>query len=219
MINVLLLDDHASFRQALTLVCDREPDISVVGQGGSLAEGRRLLSEITAALDVVVLDLDLPDGNGRDFLSDLGAARSAASVLVLTGSTNRVDAARAVESGASGVLSKLSGIEEIIDAIRRLGQGEHLLSPRDFKELLRIANEDRDTSMEAHRRLSELTMREREVLQALSDGLSDRQISDRLNITPDTARKHVVNILGKLAVSSRLQAVLFAARNGAVQLR
>lgn len=212
MIRVLLLDDHASFRQALAMVCGREPDITVVGQGGSLAEGRQLLGDIEA-IDVVVLDLELPDGNGRNFMSALRAARTAAAVLVLTGSKNQVDVARAVEAGASGVLSKLAGIEEIIDAVRRLGQGDHLLSPREFAELLQIANEDREASFDAQRRLGQLTTRELEVLQALSDGLSDKQISERLSITPDTARKHVVNILGKLSVTSRLQAALFAVRN------
>ncbi|MDP9381353.1 MAG: response regulator transcription factor [Chloroflexota bacterium] len=214
MTRILFVDDHASFRQALALICSREPDMTVVGQAGSLQDARGMLDGV----DVLVLDLDLPDGNGREIIGDLQAVNSNARVLVLTGSVNKLDLAQAVEAGADGVIRKLAGIEEIVTAIRRLSQGEHLLSPRDFMDSLRLTNQHRELHQDAQTKIGRLTAREREVLQSLAEGMSDKEIADQLHITADTARKHVVNILGKLGVDSRLQAVLFAVRNNAVEL-
>ena len=214
MIRVLLVDDHASFRQPLAFIMGREPDIAVVGQAGSLAEA----SLMVEGVDVAIVDLDLPDGNGVDLISDLRSANSNGAVVVLTASVDRVELARAVEAGSAGILHKSVRIEEIIDAVRRLSEGEYLLAPTEAVELLRLAGRRREQSREAQKALEQLTPRERDVLQALAVGSSDKEIALQLHISTETVRTHMVNILGKLGVDSRLQAVIFALRHGAVQI-
>ncbi len=209
MIRVLLVDDHTSFRQPLAFMMEREPDLTVVGQAGSLAEGRRLLPEV---VDVAVVDLHLPDGSGLDLVRDLYNANRYGMVMVLTALTDRRIYARALEAGASAVLHKSSGIKAIIDAVRRLGQGEPLMSPREVIDLLGLSGERREQSREAQAAFARLTQREREVLQALGDGCNDNEIAERLSVTAEAARTHIVNILGKLGVASRLQALALAVR-------
>ena len=215
MIRILLVDDHASFRQPLAFMLNREPDFTVVAQAGSLDEARGLLNE---EVDVAVVDLVLPDGNGATLVRDLRAANSHSQVLVLTASVDRRDLARAVEAGASGVMNKSAAIEEIISAIRGLSAGEQLMSPRELVDLLRLAVQQREEDRDAELALGRLTPREREVLQSLAEGLNDREIGQQLHVSTETVRTHMVNILGKLGVESRLQALVYALRHGAVTI-
>ncbi len=214
MTRVLLVDDHAAFRQPLAFMVDREPDLDVVGQAGSLAEARPQL----VGIDIMVVDLDLPDGNGRELIAELGAADPAALALVLTASGTALERALAVEAGAAAVLHKSASLAEIIGAIRRVAAGEQLLPPAEVVALLRLAGRGRESDREARAAISRLTAREREVLQALAEGLNDKEIAGRLSISADTARNHMMNILGKLGVNSRLQALIFAVRHGVVRL-
>ncbi len=214
MIRVLLVDDHAAFREPLAFMIGREPDLTVVGQAGSLAEARPQL----AGADVLVVDLDLPDGNGIELIRELRAANRRGLALVLSASGDERDRARAVEAGAAGLLHKSTQLATIIDAIRRLVAGEQLLPPQEVIELLRLAGQARERDREAQLALGRLTAREREVLQALAEGLTDKEIAERLHVSHDTARNHMVNILGKLGVNSRLQVLVFALRHGAVRL-
>ncbi|MER3406782.1 MAG: DNA-binding response regulator, partial [Chloroflexota bacterium] len=165
-----------------------------------------------------IVDLGLPDGDGVVLIEELRRVNPRAAVLVLTASTDRRHLARAVEAGAVGLLHKSVEVAEIIAAIRRLGAGEWLLTPREIFELLRLAGQQRELCREAEVALARLTAREQEVLQALADGLSDREIAARLHISPETVRTHMGNILSKLGVQSRLQALVFAIRHGAVTI-
>jgi DNA-binding NarL/FixJ family response regulator len=214
VIRVVLVDDHASFREPLAFMMGREPDIAVAGQAGTLAEARGLLQGV----DVAVIDLALPDGNGLELVRELRAANPHGTMLVLTASTSRQDMARAVAAGAAGVLHKSAGIAEIMSAVRRLGAGEQLLSLREIVELFGQADRDRARERAARAALGGLTAREREVLQTLAYGLSDKEIAQRLHVTTETVRTHMVNILGKLGVESRLQALVYAVRHGAVKI-
>lgn len=214
MNRVLLVEDHATFREPLAFMFDWEPDFEVVAQAGSLAEARRMLDGI----DLAVVDLDLPDGDGTELIGELRATNPHGMVLVLTASAQREVHARAVEAGAAGVLHKTARIKEVIDAARRLVAGEALLSTDEIIELLRLADRRREQDREAQRTIKQLTPREREVLQLLAEGLSDKEISARLYVGSGTVRNHVVSIFGKLGVHSRLQALLFAARHGLVDI-
>jgi DNA-binding NarL/FixJ family response regulator len=215
MIRVLLVDDHTAIRQALGFLFNQEPDFTVVGQVGSLAEARMRLSGV----DVAIVDLDLPDGHGVSLVRDLREANPKGMVLILTGSNNRLEYARAVEAGAAGIIHKSAQASAIIDAARRLNEGEFLLSPSEIIELLRLAGQHREQNHETQTAFSRLTPREREVLSALADGLNDKEIAQRLSISPETQRTHIVNLLGKLGVHSRLQALVLAVRNGVVSIR
>jgi DNA-binding NarL/FixJ family response regulator len=211
---VLLVEDHATFREPLAFMFDREPEFEVVAQAGSLAEARRMLDGI----DLAVVDLDLPDGNGTDLIGELRAVNPHGMVLVLTASAEREVHARAVEAGAAGVLHKAVRIKEVIDAARRLVAGETLLSTDEVIELLRLADRRRERDREAQQAIEGLTPREQEVLRLLAEGLSDKEIAQRLYVGSGTVRSHVVNIFGKLGVHSRLQALVFAVRHGLVDI-
>jgi DNA-binding NarL/FixJ family response regulator len=213
---ILLVEDHASFRQALAFMLERESEFEVVGQVGSVAEARALDRQSLEDVEVAIVDLALPDGDGLDLLEDLS---SRTVTLVLSASLETGRFARAVESGASGVLHKSTAINEIVDAVRRLKAGEALLSPGDVIEMLRFVNRERQEELSVRRAVERLTPREREVLQALAEGLESKEIADKLNVTVETERTHMVNILHKLGVHSRLQALVFAARHGVVQIR
>ena len=214
MNRVLLVEDHATFREPLAFMFGRESEFEVVAQAGSLAEARGMLEGI----DLAVVDLDLPDGDGTGLIGELRDANPRAMVMVLTASADRGAHARAVEAGAAGVLHKSVRIKEVVDAARRLVAGESILSPDEVIELLRLAGRRRERGREAERAVEQLTPRELEVLSALADGLSDKEISERLHVGVGTVRNHLVSIFGKLGVNSRLQALVFALRHGVVEI-
>ncbi len=216
MQRVLLVEDHASFRQTLALIFDREPDFEVVAQAGTLAEARRVSDGLRP--DLGVIDLSLPDGEGMEIIKELRETNPDFSALVLTASLDRADHARAVEAGAAGVLHKSADVDEIVDASRRLSEGRTLLAPEEIVELLRLASHGREQEREARTGIERLTPREMEVLQALAEGWSNKEIAERLHMSVDTERTHMMNVLGKLGVHSRLQALLFAVRYRVVEL-
>jgi DNA-binding NarL/FixJ family response regulator len=167
---------------------------------------------------LLLIDLDLPDGDGAELIGELRTVNPHAMTLVLNASDDRRVHAQAVEAGAAGVLHKPTRIKEIIEAVRRLEAGEELLSANETGELLRLAGQQRTQDQEARLAVESLTGREREVLQALAEGLSDKEIAERLYVGVGTVRSHVVHILEKLGVHSRLQALVFAVPHGAVEI-
>src|ERR671932_2141492 len=120
IIRVMLVDDHTSFRQPLAIMLEREPDLKVVAQAGSLAETRKLLEEEAelGVVDVAMVDLELPDGSGVDFISELHEIRPKTLALVLSAYSDRVLLARAIEAGAPGVMHNSRSLEEIVEAGR-----------------------------------------------------------------------------------------------------
>ena len=214
---VLLVDDHASFRQGVARALEAEPDLDVVGQAGSLAETREILAA-EHGFDVAVIDLGLPDGLGAELIGDLRVANPRAQALVLSATDDRADIARAVELGAAGLLHKSASMGEVVDAVRRLRAGEALIPLQEVLELVRFASARKVQEYEARRALESLTDREKEVLSLMAEGLDAGEISERLYISAKTERNHAASILSKLGVHSRLQAVIFAARHGAVEV-
>jgi DNA-binding NarL/FixJ family response regulator len=217
MQRLVLVEDHASFRQTLAFVFDQEPDFDVVAQAGSLAEARRVMRGREA--DLGIIDLTLPDGEGVELIEDLREANPHFAALVLTASLDELDHARAVEAGAARVLHKSADVAEIMEAARRLAAGGTLISPQELVEMLRLAGESREEEREARASIEQLTRRELQVLEVLAEGLTNREIAERLHMSVDTERTHMMNILNKLGVHSRLQALLFAARYGLIELR
>ena len=216
---VLLIEDHASFRQALAFMFEREEEFVVAGQVGTLAEAERLVRGEPDGADVAIVDLGLPDGDGFGLIEELAATGGGMTTLVLSASLEPARFARAVEAGASGVLHKAAAIGDIVEAVRRLKAGEALLSPDEVIEMLRMVSRKRQEEYEAQKAIDRLTRREREVLQALAEGSDSKEIAAKLKITVETERTHMVNILNKLGVHSRLQALVFAARHGIVEIR
>ena len=217
-IKILLVEDHASFRQALAFMFEREPGFRVVGQAGSLAEARELNGKALEDVEVAIVDLALPDGDGLDLIDEF-CSRPRMVTLVLSASLEPGRFARAVEAGAAGVLHKSTPIKEIVDAVRKLKAGEALLSSREVVEMLRLVGRERQEELAAQQAVERLTRREKQVLEGLAEGLESKQIAEKLNVTVETERTHMVNILHKLGVHSRLQALVFAVRYGVVQIR
>ncbi len=216
---ILLVEDHRSFRQMLAYVLEREPEFEVIAQAGSLSEARQLPEESKNRVDLAVLDLTLPDGEGTELIGELRSGNPHFAALVLTASLDRSEVARAVEAGAAGVLHKSAGIEEIISGVHRTLAGESLLSPEEISALLDLAVRDRKQEHETRDGIERLTRREKQILQALAEGLNGREIAHRLGISAETERSHMVNIFSKLGANSRLQALVLAARYGIVKLR
>ena len=214
---ILLVDNHPSFRQALARLLEYELAPEAIIQGGSVAEARRVLREV-GPLDVALLDRQLSDGSGTDLIRHVHAASPDARVLLLTADADRLEVARAVELGAHGVLFKTAAVDEIVAAIRRVCAGERLLAPEEVIELLQLVGRQRDEEREVQQVLARLTPREREILQALAAGLGDRELADQLHMSVRTARTHMTNILAKLGVESRLQALVFALRHGVARI-
>ena len=216
-VRILLVDDHASMREALGATFEGE-GFEVVGQAGSMAETRRMLEEMQQAIDVAVIDLGLPDGYGADLIKELREKNPQAQALVLSASPDRARIARAVKAGAAGVLNKSAHLEEVVEAVRRLRMGETLLELQEILELLRFAWAQREEEYETHQIIARLTPREKEVLQALAEGLASQEIAERLQISVRTERNHMTSILAKLEAHSRLQALVFAVRHGVVNV-
>jgi PAS domain S-box-containing protein len=213
-VRVLLVEDHVSVRQALATAFGQEQDFEVAGQAGSLAEARQMLEDV----DVAIVDLALPDGYGGEIITELRERNPEAQALVLTASPDRAAVARAVETGAAAVINKTVPLQEVLDTVRRLQAGEMLMPPEELVALPRVAGNQRRREPGDRQALANLTAREREVLQALANGLDSRQIADRLHISIRTEQNHVASILAKLGVHSRLQALVFALRYGIVEI-
>jgi RNA polymerase sigma factor (sigma-70 family) len=215
---IMVIDDHDTFRDPLAFMLEREPDLTVVARPRSLSEAREVLEVAKLAVDVAIVDLNLPDGSGTDIIKDLRASRPRAKALVLSAMSEQRYLAEAIEAGAAGVMHKSTPMRDLVGAVRQLAAGEQLLSQEEVIEALRFIGRERESNREAQLAIDGLTPREREVLQALAEGLSDKEIARRLHVGEGTVHTHVTNILSKLEVSSRLQALVFAVRHGLVAI-
>ena len=177
MQRILIVEDHASFRQTLAFVFDQQPEFRVVAQAGTLVEARRTMDGSEA--DLGVIDLCLPDGEGTDLIEELRDANPDFAALVLTASLDRTEHARAVEAGAAGVLHKSADVDVILDATRRVGEGETLLSEDELISLLRLAGQNREEELEARASIEQITPREMEVLQIARRGPLEQGDSGR----------------------------------------
>ncbi len=216
-VRVLLVGDHTAIREALASTFEGE-GFALVGQAGSLAEARRMLEEVEQEIDVAIVDLGLPDGYGADLIPQLRENNPQAQALVLSATLDRANMARAVERGAAGVLNKTAHLEEVVEAVRRLRAGEKLMALEEVVGLLRYAGSERDQEYEARKAIETLTPREREVLEALAEGLDSEGIAERLSISVRMERTHMSSILAKLGVHSQLQALVFAVCHGLVEI-
>jgi DNA-binding NarL/FixJ family response regulator len=215
---IIIIDDHDTFRDPLAFMLEREQDLTVVARPRSLAEAREVLGSAELAVDVAIVDLHLPDGSGAVFIKEMQRSRPRAMALVLSATTDQRRLAGAIEAGAAGVMHKSAPMSDLVEAVRRLAAGEQLLSQQEVIEALRFLVRVREVNREAQLASDRLTPREREVLQALAEGWSDKEIARRLHVGVGTVHSHVTNILSKLEVSSRLQALVFAVRYGVVKI-
>src|SRR5215216_6153696 len=169
-IRIAVVDDHDTFREPLAFMLDREPDLTVVARPRSLSEAREVLESAELAVEVAIVDLNLPDGSGADLIKELRATRPRVKALVLSAMSEQRYLAEAIEAGAAGVMHKSAPMRDLVETVRRLAGGEQLLSQQEVIEALRLIGRERESNREAQALSEKLTQREREVLQALAEG-------------------------------------------------
>ncbi len=211
-IRVLITDDHAIVRKGLAVLLGTERDFKVVGEAQDGMEAVEKAGSLKP--DVVLMDLVMPRMDGIEATRRITESHPGVKVLVLTSFAADDKVFPAVKAGALGYLLKDSGPEDLVEAIRRVNQGEPSLQPdiarKVLQELSRPGKENSTTDP--------LTEREVEVLRLISKGLSNKEIASALFVAEWTVRTHVSNILGKLHLASRTQAALYALRTGLASL-
>jgi DNA-binding NarL/FixJ family response regulator len=212
-IRVLFVEDHQLLADALSSLLSREPDMEVVGVAGSVAEAKILARD---RVDVVLMDYRLPDGTGAEATRAIKARWPVARVVMLTAVKDDETVLESIQAGADGYLTKDRAADDVVQAVRAAYAGETLLPRSVILEIAKRVAAAKERG-DDRRIVEPLTPRELEVLRALTDGLSTPEICERLYIAPNTLRTHVQNIMGKLRVHSKLEAVAFALKNRLVE--
>ena len=204
---ILIVEDHRVVAEGLAALINQQSDMRVVGNVGTVAESVPAAIELDP--DVVLLDFRLPDGLAPDAAASIRAVRPAAKMIFLT--REDTDAARfaAVQSGASAFLHKSRAAAEVVEAVRDVARGKMLITPRTIATLLA-----KRRSVEAQ--LERLTPREKEVLKLLAEGHPSRAVAARLGISYTTVRTHIRSLGTKLAVHSKLEAIVKARELGLI---
>lgn len=206
-IRVLVVDDHEVVREGLVRMLSRLPDIEIVGTAGSGEEAIEKVPRL--APNVVLLDLRLPGVQGLEVLRTLMALTDPPRVLVLTVHDDEDLVLGASRLGAMGYVLKNTSRSELATAIRRVAAGGHYFGEEVIATVLRGARQEA---------LAEpLTERELQILRLVTDGLSNKDVGERLYLSPDTVKSHLVNVYRKLGVESRAHAVAVAIRRGLVE--
>ncbi|MFL6212847.1 MAG: response regulator [Blastocatellia bacterium] len=209
---ILLIDDHPVIRKGLRAVLGEYPEYEVVGEAGSRAEALALTE--SERPNLALLDLDLGSATSLDFLSELLDAGNGMQVLVLTGVRDKELHRQALQLGAKGIVLKDHAAEILIEAIEKVSAGEMWL---DHSMLVALLGTSARGSVDPERvKINMLTEREREIIHLLAEGLRNKQIGKRLFISEITVRHHLTSIFNKLAVSDRVELLIYAYRNGIV---
>ena len=211
-VRVLLADEQALFREAVRVVLSSQEDLEVVSEA---KDGQQAVAEAMRMVpDVALVGASLPNGDGINTTAQIVDLVPTCRVIVFSGQEDEGVLLDALEAGAAGYLSKESPLTELIEATRAVHRGEALVPPRMLGAVLQRLIHRRRERDAALRRLAILTRREREVLGLLAQGGDNDEIAQRLVISPETARTHIQNLLGKLGVHSRLEAAAFVMQNG-----
>ncbi len=217
-IRIVIADDHELFRRGLRMVLEDEEDIEVVGEAGDGEEAVEMVSDTVP--DVVVMDVRMPGLSGIEATASIKEELPHTKILMLTISDEEDDLYEAIKAGANGYLLKEISIDEIGSAVRSVHGGQSLISPSMASKLLNefasmVKKEEEKQQVPAPR----LTPREMEVLQHVAQGMNNREIAKALFISENTVKNHVRNILEKLHLHSRMEAVVYAVREKLLEIK
>jgi DNA-binding NarL/FixJ family response regulator len=218
-IRVMIADDHALFRRGLEMVLAEEDDIDVVGQASDGAEAVTVAGE--SLPDVVLMDIRMPKTSGIEACRSTKDVAPSAKIVMLTISDEEEDLFEAIRAGASGYLLKDIPLDEVAEAVRAVHGGQSLINPSMAGKLLTefatLAKRDSFEDRTEHVAAPKLTEREMEVLKLVARGMNNRDIAKELFISENTVKNHVRNILEKLQIHSRMEAVMIAVRQKLIE--
>ena len=204
-IRVFLLDDHEVVRRGLRDLLEAAGGIEVVGEAGTADEATRRIPPTRP--DVAILDVRLPDGDGVTVCREVRSAHPEIQCLILTSFSDDEALFQAIMAGAAGYLLKQVRGTDLVDAVRRVAAGQSLLDPAVTAQVLeRLRTPPKDDE-----RLARLTEQERRILDLIAEGLTNRQIAERIHLAEKTVKNYVSNLLAKLGMERRTQAAVFAA--------
>ena len=204
-IRIFLLDDHEVVRRGIAELLSTVDGLEVVGEAGTAHD--TLPRVLACRPDVAILDARLPDGNGIDVCRDIRSALPSTYCLILTSYDDQDAVLASILAGASGYVLKEVRTAGLVDAIRQVALGRSLIDPALIAKVMDRVRQGTTTD----NRLNELTTREREVLDLITDGLTNRQIGDRMFLAEKTVKNYVSNVLNKLGMERRTQAAVFGA--------
>jgi DNA-binding NarL/FixJ family response regulator len=206
-ITVFLLDDHEIVRRGLRELLEGEGDIEVVGESGSAIDAAGRIHALDP--DVAVLDVRLPDGDGVSVCRELRSRHPRTACLMLTSFADDEALFDAIMAGAAGYVLKQIRGHDLVDAIRKVAAGQSLLDPVVTARVLERVRR----GPEQDERLARLTDQERKILELLAEGLTNRQIGERLHLAEKTVKNYVTGVLAKLGMARRTEAAVYAARH------
>ena len=219
-IRVMIADDHAFFRRGLEVVLQGEAGLELVGAASDGQEAVKLASEVVP--DVVLMDIRMPKMTGIEAARRMKEVAPSAKIVILTISDEDDDLFEAIRAGASGYLLKDIPLDELADSVRSVHGGQSLINPSMAGKLLTefatLARRDAEDEPAKHMLAPKLTDREMEVLRLVARGLNNRDIAKELFISENTVKNHVRNILEKLQIHSRMEAVMIAVREKLIEI-
>jgi DNA-binding NarL/FixJ family response regulator len=205
-VRVFLMDDHEVVRRGLRELLESEGSIEIVGEAGSAEEALARIPPTRP--DVAVLDVRLPDGNGVEVCREVRSRNPEIRCLILTSFSDDEALFQAIMAGASGYLLKQIKGTDLVESVQRVAAGQSLLDPAVTARVLERLREGSETDQQ----LAQLTAQERKILNLIADGLTNRQIAERVHLAEKTVKNYVSNVLMKLGMERRTQAAVFAAR-------
>jgi DNA-binding NarL/FixJ family response regulator len=218
-IRVLIVDDHALIRRSLEMALAAEADIEVVGEASDGQEAVELADRLTP--DVMLMDVRMPRRSGIEATRAIKASVPSTRIIMLTVSDEEEDLFEAIKAGATGYLLKNVQLDEVPQAVRGVHEGQSLINPAMAAKLItEFANMSRkEAERPPQLPVPRLTEREMEVLRLVAKGMNNREIAKQLFISENTVKNHVRNILDKLQLHSRMEAVVYAVREKLLEIK